>query len=103
MQYRNSTYADGNFDAYWFEKNLQGDIVAVYSTGGTKLVSYSYDAWGNITTTYHNGGGSTAAAIGHAGGNVDTTSIVENLTVTNVAINGEDAAHTGSSWYCKRR
>ena len=41
------------------------------------------------------GGGSTAAAIGHAGGNVDTTSIVENLTVTNVAINGEDAAHTG--------
>jgi len=61
MQYRNSTYADGNFDAYWFEKNLQGDIVAVYSTGGTKLVSYSYDAWGNITTTYHNGGGSTAA------------------------------------------
>jgi len=61
MQYRNSTYADGNFDAYWFEKNLQGDIVAVYSSSGTKLVSYKYDAWGNITTTYHNGGGSTVA------------------------------------------
>jgi len=41
------------------------------------------------------GGGSTAAAIGHAGGNVDTTSIVENLKVENVAINGEDTAHTG--------
>jgi len=41
------------------------------------------------------GGGSTAAAIGHAGGNPDTDNIVTNLTVSGVAINGEDAAHTG--------
>ena len=32
-----------------------------YIENGTKLVSYTYDAWGNVTTTYHNGGASTAA------------------------------------------
>ena len=41
---------------------MQGDIVAVYNTAGTKLVSYVYDAWGNTTVTYHNGGASTVAA-----------------------------------------
>ena len=55
MQYRNQTYAPEIFDVYWFEKNLQGDIVAVYDEDGTKLISYTYDAWGNFTTTYHNG------------------------------------------------
>ena len=53
MQYRNSSYASGEFDTFWFEKNLQGDIVAVYNEGGTKLVSYTYDAWGNIETYTH--------------------------------------------------
>lgn len=48
------SYAAGDFDTYWFEKNLQGDIVAVYSANGTKLISYTYDAWGNFTTSYHN-------------------------------------------------
>ena len=38
---------------YWFEHNLQGDVVAVYDTSGTKLVSYTYDAWGNTVTTQH--------------------------------------------------
>ncbi len=60
MQYRNSSYASGAFDTFWFEKNLQGDIIAVYNENGTKLVSYTYDAWGNVTTTYHNSGASTA-------------------------------------------
>ena len=55
MQYRNQTYAPEIFDVYWFEKNLQGDIVAVYDENGTKLISYTYDAWGNFVTTYHNG------------------------------------------------
>ena len=44
---------------FWYEKNLQGDVVAVYDNNGVKQVSYLYDAWGNITTTYHNGGAST--------------------------------------------
>ena len=56
MQYRNSSYSNETFNTYWFE-----DIIAVYNEGGTKLVSYTYDAWGNVTTTYHNSGASTAA------------------------------------------
>ncbi|MBE6608150.1 MAG: RHS repeat-associated core domain-containing protein [Ruminococcaceae bacterium] len=61
MQYKKSTYSENSFDTYFFEKNLQGDIVAVYDENGTKLVSYTYDAWGNVTITYHNSGASTAA------------------------------------------
>ena len=61
MRYRCASYAEGVFDTYWFEKNLQGDIVAVYSASGTKLASYVYDAWGNISTAYHNNGSNTAA------------------------------------------
>ena len=38
---------------YWFEHNLQGDVVAVYDASGAKLVSYTYDAWGNTVTTQH--------------------------------------------------
>ena len=59
MQYRNTSYAEGVFDTYWFEKNLQGDIVAVYDEEGTKLVSYTYDAWGNCDDEYYNGSDET--------------------------------------------
>ncbi len=47
---------------YWFEKNLFGDIVAVYGNDGTKLISYTYDAWGNFTTTVHNDSASASIA-----------------------------------------
>ena len=49
MQYHASSYAAGQCDVFWFEKNLQGDVVAVYDESGTKLVSYTYDAWGGCT------------------------------------------------------
>ena len=49
--YHASTYASGAFDVYWYEKNLQGDIVAIYNQAGTKIVSYYYDAWGACYTT----------------------------------------------------
>ena len=61
MQYRNESYAEGVFDTFWFEKNLQGDVVAIYNNSGVKLASYIYDAWGNFTVTYSNGGATTAA------------------------------------------
>ena len=61
FKYRANNYATDTWDVFWYEKNLLGDIVAVYSATGTKLVSYDYDAWGNFTTTYHNGGASTGA------------------------------------------
>ena len=61
MQYRTTSYAEGVFDTYWFEKNLQGDIVAVYSDAGTLLVTYTYDAWGyQLSTQYYNSGSGTA-------------------------------------------
>ena len=61
MQYRNSTYASGVWDTYYYEKNLQGDIVAIYSATGTKLVSYTYDSWGYISdVAYSNGGANTS-------------------------------------------
>ena len=62
MQYRNnSSYAQGVFASYWFTKNMQGDIVGVYSNSGTLYISYTYDAWGNVTTTYSNGGNNLGA------------------------------------------
>ena len=62
MPYRDSSYATDVWDTYWYEKNIFGDIVAIYSNTGIKLVSYKYDACGNFSTTYHNGGANTAAA-----------------------------------------
>ena len=63
MLYRTTSYAKDVWDTFWYEKNLQGDIVAVYNSSGTKLASYNYtDAWGNFTVSYSNGGASTGAA-----------------------------------------
>ena len=47
---------EGWYTTYYFEKNLQGDIIAIYDCWGTKMASYTYDAWGNFTATYSNGG-----------------------------------------------
>ena len=54
MQYRETSYAADVYDTFYFEKNLQGDIIAVYNENGLKIVSYNYDAWGNHTYTWHN-------------------------------------------------
>ena len=48
-------YVANTWDTYFYEKNLQGDIIAVYDANGVKKISYLYNAWGAITTTYHNG------------------------------------------------
>ncbi len=55
LQYRNSTYDKNDFDTYYFEKNLQGDVVAVYDAEGNRIGGYTYDAWGNCTVTYASG------------------------------------------------
>ena len=36
---------------YTFEKNLQGDIIAIYNESLVKIVDYTYDAWGNFTVS----------------------------------------------------
>ena len=59
FKYRTKSYAVDNFDSYIYAKNLQGEIVAIYNTSGTVVVTYTYDAWGNVTTT-----GSLANTIG---------------------------------------
>ena len=62
MMYRTTSYAVNQWDVFWFEKNLQGDIIAVYNSSGTKVATYIYsDAWGNHSVSYTNGGGSTGA------------------------------------------
>lgn len=56
IQYRNTTYTEGKFDTYWLEKNLQGDVIAIYAENGDKVAWYEYDAWGNqIDGGYSNG------------------------------------------------
>ncbi len=49
LRYRTNSYAADTYDSYFFDKNLQGDIVAIYNASGTKIGSYTYDAWGNCT------------------------------------------------------
>lgn len=61
FQYRQDTYEEEVWDSFWYEKNAQGDIVAVYNDAGVKLVSYAYNAWGAFSETYSNGGSSTVA------------------------------------------
>ena len=62
FMYRAVSYAEDVWDTYAFEKNIFGDIVAVYSADtGVKLISYTYGAWGDTVTSYHNGGSSTTA------------------------------------------
>ena len=34
---------------YYYLKNIQGDILRIYSSGGTLYAEYSYDAWGKCT------------------------------------------------------
>lgn len=50
IKYRTPSYAENVYDCYFFEKNLQGDIIAIYNASGTKIATYTYDAWGNVIT-----------------------------------------------------
>jgi RHS repeat-associated protein len=45
---------------YWYVRNLQGDIIGIIDDSGNQVVSYSYDAWGNLLSTT----GSLASTIG---------------------------------------
>ena len=45
---------------YYFQKNLQGDIVRILNSVGTIVTEYTYDAWGKVLTTT----GSMASTVG---------------------------------------
>ena len=62
FKYHDASKTADEWDTYWYEKNIFGDIVAVYSSDGTKLVSYVYDAWGNTSVSYHNNATATSPA-----------------------------------------
>ena len=38
-----------NGTPYYFKKNLQGDVMGIYTRSGASMVLYSYDAWGVCT------------------------------------------------------
>ena len=40
-----------NGTMYFYVKNLQGDVIRIIDLAGTEVVSYAYDAWGNIKDT----------------------------------------------------
>ena len=54
--------ASGVTNAYYFQRNLLGDVIAIYDTTGNKVVEYAYDAWGNCTIK----GSTTNYVVAHA-------------------------------------
>ena len=44
----------GDYVYYFYETNIQGDVIAIYNSSWTKLAAFYYDAWGNFTPTIHN-------------------------------------------------
>ncbi|MBQ8165222.1 MAG: RHS repeat-associated core domain-containing protein, partial [Clostridia bacterium] len=39
-----------NDTMYYYGKNLQGDVVKIYTTNGEVVAEYTYDAWGKLLT-----------------------------------------------------
>ena len=48
MTYRKSTDAATAAEVYFLASNPQGDITYIYDIDGNRVVTYNYDAWGNI-------------------------------------------------------
>ena len=49
-----------NGTIYYYVTNIQGDVVGILNSSGTEVVTYTYDAWGNLLST----GGSMASTLG---------------------------------------
>ena len=61
MQYHGASYAADDWDVFWYERNIFGDVIAVYDEAGILLISYTYDAYGQMGSMSHNNGYSTQA------------------------------------------
>ena len=35
-------------ESYYYHRNLQGDVIAIYNANGGRVVEYAYDAWGTV-------------------------------------------------------
>ena len=40
-----------NGTMYYYLLNIQGDVIGLFNESGTRVVTYSYDAWGNTSIT----------------------------------------------------
>ena len=49
-----------NNSYYYFQKNLQGDVVRILNSSGSVVTEYTYDVWGKVLTTT----GSMASTVG---------------------------------------
>ena len=43
------SYNGSTSAAYFYRRNLQGDVTAIYNREGNRVGEYAYDAWGNCT------------------------------------------------------
>ena len=59
MQHRDGSYAYGEWDVYWYAKNLLGDIVSVYNDEGIEQLTYKYVVYGHTQIKTVNGGRNT--------------------------------------------
>ena len=41
------SYDGETAQAYYYQRNLQGDVIAILNGSGSKVAEYAYDAWGN--------------------------------------------------------
>ena len=41
-----------NLQPYYYRRNPQGDVIAIYDANGNRKVEYAYDAWGNCSIVY---------------------------------------------------
>ena len=55
LKYRTNSYAKGVYDLFFYEKNLQGDIIGIYNATGKKIGTYNYNAWGYHFPKYTDG------------------------------------------------
>ena len=56
FRYRNSNtnaFGAGDFKTYYYGKNLEGDVLYVFNSAGTKVAEYKYDAWGKCSAAYY--------------------------------------------------
>ena len=53
---------NGTANTYYFQRNLLGDVVAIFDTNGAMVAKYLYDAWGNCTISGETTNTAVAAA-----------------------------------------
>ena len=42
-----------NNTLYYYEKNLQGDVIGIVDSSGVQIARYKYDAWGNLLSGFY--------------------------------------------------